>query len=330
MLHVAMISMSGFRVREQEMLALGMTLPRLRQRAATVGALPSLGLLTLAGMTPARWEVSYHEAGSAGDDDVVQKVMAMHPALAAISAPTASADEAYRLAAKPRTEGVPVVMGGLHAMACPEEALRHVDTVVIGDGEPVWPLVLDDATARRLMRVYRASRPFDLRRAPMPRFDLLGPARARYTVQTARGCPMACDFCGASRVLGPFREKPAARVAEELAAIRMLSCGRPVVEPADDNTFAGRRDPGELLSVPRCATSPTPTGGSESDQRCWTDWPPLVACRCWSASRDCRRDGAGWGETGAPGAGDAGAGAGAGRRGGRDRVLHRGRRWGGS
>jgi radical SAM superfamily enzyme YgiQ (UPF0313 family) len=59
---------------------------------------------------------------------------------------------------------------------------------------------------------------------------------------------MACDFCGASRMLGPWREKPAAKVAEELAAIRAIE-PRPVVELADDNTFAGRREVEPLLEA---------------------------------------------------------------------------------
>src|SRR5262245_63994536 len=50
---------------------------------------------------------------------------------------------------------------------------------------------------RSLRRVYRANAPFDLARAPVPRFDLLGNRpRPRLTVQTQRGCPLACEFCG--------------------------------------------------------------------------------------------------------------------------------------
>jgi radical SAM superfamily enzyme YgiQ (UPF0313 family) len=59
---------------------------------------------------------------------------------------------------------------------------------------------------------------------------------------------LACDFCAASRLLGPFQEKPLASIERELAAIRRLD-SRPLVELADDNTFAGGRDPAELFSV---------------------------------------------------------------------------------
>jgi radical SAM superfamily enzyme YgiQ (UPF0313 family) len=74
----------------------------------------------------------------------------------------------------------------------------------------------------------------------------------RFTLQTARGCPLACDFCGASRLLGSFAEKPVAAIENELAAIRQIDA-RPLVELADDNTFAGGRDPADLFACLRRA-----------------------------------------------------------------------------
>lgn len=246
---VALIAMSGFRVREREMIALGMQLPGLQQRAGAIGALPALGLLTLAGLTPPNWEVSYHEV--AGDiRAAAEQITREKPTLAAISALTASILDAYALADFLRAEGIPVVIGGLHATTMPDEAALHADAVVIGDGEPVWPQLLADAERKQLRPRYRADRPFDLAQAPMPRFDLLGAKdRPRYTLQTSRGCPLACDFCGASRLLGPYRTKPAALIERELAAIRENTGRRTTIELADDNTFAARRDSAALLDV---------------------------------------------------------------------------------
>ena len=50
-------------------------------------------------------------------------------------------------------------------------------------------------------------------------------------------------------MLGAFREKPASRVAAELAEVVRVQGRRPTLELADDNTFAGRRGAGELLGV---------------------------------------------------------------------------------
>lgn len=245
--HVTFIPLVGVRVREEELLALGMTLPGLGPRAAAVGQLPALGLLTLAGILPAEWTCGYLPAESC-DEALVDRVLGERPTLVAISALTASIDEAYSLCRRLRHYQLPVVLGGLHVTACSEEASQHADSVVIGEGEAVWPQVLADAAAGALRPVYRASAAASMPAWPLPRFDLLGEAPPRYTLQTQRGCPLACDFCGASRLLGKFREKPAAAIRRELAAITSRTA-RPLVELADDNTFAGSRDPQELFDA---------------------------------------------------------------------------------
>lgn len=245
---ICFVALSGFRVRETEMLALGMTLPGLHDRASAIAALPPLGVLTLAALTPAQWEVDFREAPKVGAA-LIAEIVRERPDLVAISALTASILEAYALGDALKREGIQVVLGGLHATALPREAMRHANAVVVGDGEGVWGRVLEDAVNGRLAGEYRAEASFDLRDAPVPRFELLGDReRPRYTVQTARGCPLACEFCGASRLLGPFREKPLVNIERELEAIKTLR-RRPVIELADDNTFAGRRDAGELLAL---------------------------------------------------------------------------------
>jgi radical SAM superfamily enzyme YgiQ (UPF0313 family) len=244
-----LVAFTGFRVREPEMRELGMSLPGLQGRANAIGQLPALGLLTLARLTPSHWSSTYHESAGADAGELAEKVITLRPDLVAVSALTASIDEAYRFSRRVGEAGINVVLGGLHATACPDEAERHVDAVVVGDGEPCWQAVLADAEHRSLRPRYQAKRPFDLSNAPVPRFDLLGrAARPRFTIQTQRGCPLACDFCAASRLLGPWREKPVERIRAEIAAIRSLE-SRPVVELADDNTFAVRKDAASLLEA---------------------------------------------------------------------------------
>ncbi len=246
--HVTFVPFTGFRVREEEMLELGMTLPGLRQRAQAIGQLPALGLLTLAGLTPAPWTCSYRETSS-NTEALAEDLIQQRPDLIAVSALTASVDEAYRFSALVRHAGLRLVLGGLHATACPEEARRHFEAVVAGEGEPVWQQLLQDAAEGPLRPLYRAQSPLDLVRAPLPRFDLLGERRRpRFTVQTQRGCPLACDFCGASRLLGPFREKPIKNIRNELDALTRLQ-PEPLLELADDNTFAGSRDVGPLFET---------------------------------------------------------------------------------
>ena len=62
MTHVAFVPLTGFRIREAELLELGMSLPGLSRRAGAIGQLPALGVLTLAGMLPERWTCEYRPA----------------------------------------------------------------------------------------------------------------------------------------------------------------------------------------------------------------------------------------------------------------------------
>lgn len=247
-LRVGFVAMSGVRCANRELLELGLTLPGFVERSQVVASLPSLGLLTLAGLTPEdRFGCEYLEVPDlaalgpgglpAGDFDLV-----------AISSFSAQIFEAYALADRFRAAGVTVVLGGLHVSALPDEAAAHADAVVIGEGEPVWPEVLRDFEAGRLRPRYDArGRGFLLSDAPMPRFELLEPERYnRLTVQTQRGCPFACEFCAASIRLDPrFKTKPVPKVLAELRRVREL-WPHPFVEFADDNTFADKARGREL------------------------------------------------------------------------------------
>jgi len=242
---LGLIAMSGVRAHNPELTALGLTLPGFVERSKVIASLPSLGLLTLAGMTPPDIDVHYLEVSDIKDLDTVPGEFDV----VAISTFSAQIFEAYELADRYRALGTKVILGGLHVSAVPQDAAAHADTIVIGEGEPLWPAVMADLRAGRLRRVYDA-RPlsFDLARAPMPRFDLLDIDRYnRLTVQTQRGCPFRCEFCAASMRISPnYKTKPVERVLEEIRAIRSL-WKRPFIEFADDNTFVDKRHSRSLM-----------------------------------------------------------------------------------
>ena len=194
-MHIAFVAISGVRSANKELMEIGLTLPGFVERSQVIASLPSLALLTLAGMTPDTFEISYHEVPD------IHALGELPPCdVAAISSYSAQIRDGYALADRFRAAGVTVVLGGLHVTALPEEALEHADAVVVGEGEIGWPEVLRDLPAGRLRRVYAADgREFDLADAPMPRFDLLEIERYnRLTVQTQRGCPWHCEFCASS------------------------------------------------------------------------------------------------------------------------------------
>lgn len=232
------VAVSGVRVYNQALLDRGLTLPGFVERAEVVASMPSLGLLTLAGLTPDRYRVRYVELPEY--DEAV--LAGLDADLVAISSFTAKAHVMYAAADFLRARGVTVVLGGLHVTQLPHEAARHATTVVVGEGERVWPKLLDDWEHGALRPLYRAwdLGPVDLGQVARPRYELLELDRYnRLPLQTTRGCPLACEFCAASRTLGPYRKKPLACVKRELDAVTAL-WRRPFIELADDNTFVDK------------------------------------------------------------------------------------------
>src|SRR4029078_9264454 len=136
-----LLAMSGIRAHDQKLLKLGLTLPGFVERSKTIASLPSLGLLYLAACTPNGHRVTYFEAESDGAEPAA--VYACD--LVAISTFSAQVFEAYSIADRLRAAGVKVAMGGLHVTVRPNEALRHADYVIIGEGENVWPDVVHAA-----------------------------------------------------------------------------------------------------------------------------------------------------------------------------------------
>ena len=244
-MRLGLIAISGVRVRNEELTRVGLTLPGFVRRSEVIASLPSLGLLTLAGMTPREFDVEYLEIpdvestdGLPGEYDVV-----------AISSYTAQIKDAYRLADRYRKAGTLVILGGLHVTAVPQEALEHADSVVIGEGEPSWPLLLSDLRGARLKPIYDSrTKEYRLADQPMPRFELLDQERYnRLTVQTQRGCPHRCEFCAGSIQISPvYKVKPVDKVIAEIRRVKEI-WPKPFIEFADDNTFVNKRHAKRLM-----------------------------------------------------------------------------------
>ena len=238
-MRIGLIAMSGVRVRTKELAELGVTLPQFVNRGAVVASLPSLGLLTVAALTPPDIEVVYREVDELPGEGELEMFD-----LVGISSFTAMIDDAYALADRYRASGVPVVLGGLHVSLMPDEAAQHADAIVTGGAEGAWPQLVADFRAGRMKPRYEGMRR-DVFRYPWyakPRFDLLaGRPYNRVTVQTSRGCPLNCEFCAASlRITNSFQQKPVELAIAEIGAA-IAQADRPFLELADDNTFVNKK-----------------------------------------------------------------------------------------
>ncbi|MDD5141171.1 MAG: radical SAM protein [Verrucomicrobiales bacterium] len=242
--HIGFIAMSGVRAHNAELTRLGLTLPGFVDRNKIIASLPSLGLLTLAGLTPEQFHVEYHEIA----DLKTLPEMPVNFDLVAISTFTAQFYEACDVADFYRAKGIPVVMGGITVSSLREQAKEHCTSVVIGEGELLWPELLADFERGELKPFYVTNREFNLADAPMPRFDLLDPEKYnRLTVQTSRGCPHKCEFCASSILLTPrYKVKPVEKVIAEIREIKKI-WAKPFIEFADDNSFVHREHYKKLL-----------------------------------------------------------------------------------
>ncbi len=175
-----------------------------------------LSLMALAGLTPREWKISIlDENMGVPDYPAIPR-----PDLVGITAFTSQANRAYEVAAHFRNQGVPVVMGGIHATMCSEEARQRVDSVVTGEAESVWSDVLEDARSGFLKPGYNGGLA-EIKDVPAARHDLLGTGYAFGAIQTTRGCPLNCSFCSVTAFNGTrYRQRPIPDVVREFKMVR--------------------------------------------------------------------------------------------------------------
>jgi radical SAM superfamily enzyme YgiQ (UPF0313 family) len=192
-----------------------------------------LSLLVLAGLTSPEWEISIVDENLGTPDYSAMP----RPDLVGITAFTSQANRAYEVAAHFRSLDVPVVMGGIHATMCLDEAMERVDSVVTGEAEDIWPQVLEDARHGGLKRQYDGGFA-KVNNVPLPRHDLLATGYAFGAIQTTRGCPLNCSFCSVTAFNGArYRQRPIPDVVREFQAIREKH-----VLVVDDNLVGTRPD----------------------------------------------------------------------------------------
>jgi radical SAM superfamily enzyme YgiQ (UPF0313 family) len=170
----------------------------------------------------------------------------------ALSAKTSCVTYAYEVARRFREKGKRVILGGIHASLRPDEALRHVDCVVTGEAETVWPSVVRDLEAGALKQRYDAQGFPPMAEIPVPTWDKSDASQYLFhQIQTTRGCPFRCRFCSVPDISGQdFRFKPVERVVAELRALPKargpIAKGKPLYV-VDDNFISRTRYTKELL-----------------------------------------------------------------------------------
>ncbi len=175
-----------------------------------------LSLTALAAITPENIDVRILDAR-------VEEVDYSAPVdLVGITGLTSEIPNAYEMADGFRKRGKKVVMGGVHVSALPDEALKHADSVVVGEAELVWIDLIKDFEQGKLKSIYRADDFVDMSEIPIPRRSLLDYEMytSFSTLQASRGCPFKCDFCTVTTFFGnSYRFRPVEEVINEVKGL---------------------------------------------------------------------------------------------------------------
>lgn len=174
---------------------------------------PPLSLAIIASLTPPDWEVEILDLN-------FSPFKIIKADLVGITSFTCTANLAYEISKRYKSENMTVVMGGIHASILSDEALNYVDSVVIGEAEGIWNKVIEDFVKGELKKTYKAELlPYE--NWPIPRHDLFHPKYPLGVIQTSRGCPFNCDFCSVSMFNGNnYRQRPIDEIIAELKTIK--------------------------------------------------------------------------------------------------------------
>jgi radical SAM superfamily enzyme YgiQ (UPF0313 family) len=204
-------------------------------KLASIGAtLPCLGLLMLGAVLRKaghRVRIVDASASGLGYDETIEEIKKFHPDIIALTAVTPSIIKTARLASmiKDVYPSIPILIGGPHFTAVPEQTLMHYpafDYGIVGEGEHTVIDLVETLSAGKTPSdvpavIFRKNGQVcsapprapinDLDSLPFPAWDLLDgfpsqyhPALFKYKrlpsthVISARGCPNKCIFCDTS------------------------------------------------------------------------------------------------------------------------------------
>lgn len=152
---------------------------------------PSLGLLTLANILDEehRLIIENENIEDINFNEVVDVV--------GITVTVDVINRAIEIAKIYQSKGIPVVAGGIHITAFPEELKKHFDAISIGLGEKTWPNIIGDIKNGELKKTYICDHNIKKNEIISPAYHLIDKKKYLYCniISTSRGCPFKCDFC---------------------------------------------------------------------------------------------------------------------------------------
>jgi len=206
-------------------------------------AFPPLGLLTVAGMLPADWELRLVDLNVTRltDDDLCWADYVMISAMIVHKASIPDIVNRCHRFRKPVIAGGPLFTTG-HA------AFPNIDHFVLGEAEELMPQLIEDMRCGTVRHTYAAPTRPDIARVPLPRWDLIDPRHyVTMAVQFSRGCPFDCEFCDIVVMNGRVpRTKAPTQLIAELEQL-YLHGWKDMVFVVDDNFIGNKKQAKALL-----------------------------------------------------------------------------------
>jgi len=205
---------------------------------------PPLGLITVAALCPAHWEIRLVDLAFQvlRDEDILWADLVM---VSAMAVQRKSVRLILERASKLNRR---TMIGGPYASSDPDALLPLADHVVVGEPDEMFPQIALDLERGSARRLYSIAKKPDVSRTPVPRFDLL--ALNKYTfmsVQFSRGCPFTCEFCDIITIYGRHpRTKSPAQLTRELDSLLQLGWRKDVFV-VDDNFIGNHKAALELV-----------------------------------------------------------------------------------
>ncbi|MET0442968.1 MAG: B12-binding domain-containing radical SAM protein [Pseudorhodoplanes sp.] len=197
-----------------------------------------LGLITVAAMLPASWNLRLLDRNveELSESDIASADLVMTGGM------LPQHDDLLEIIELCRKLGTPVAIGGPAATSVPHFYAK-ADFQVLGEVEDVIGEFIAAWDSGVRSGVFTAKKfEIDVRKTPIPRFDLLKFDRYLYVgVQFTRGCPFTCEFCDIIELYGRVpRTKSTPQMLAELDALYALGY-RGHVDFVDDNLIGNKK-----------------------------------------------------------------------------------------
>lgn len=183
------------------------------------------------------------------DENISKIDYHIQPSLVVLTAMTCFYDRAVKIAEKFKQKKVPVICGGIHVSLYKNIKEHPFSSILIGEGEDIWNVILDDHKNGTLKSVYTNNNHSSL--------VGINPEKVSryidyskyifYSIQATRGCPFNCNFCSVREFNG--RETRHRTIESIIHEIQYVQKTTKEIFFADDNIIGDKKYAMELFGV---------------------------------------------------------------------------------